>query len=123
MFRERRPPLEPGGLFVVNGLTPETRRASAHPTMAVIPTKSGEPILGFRQVDRAEQRYVSRCAIREGEGCVRVGSVPFRYATPSELDLMASMAGLRLRRLTCGWKGEPFNSASEGHVSVHEASG
>ena len=114
--------LEPGGVFVLDGLIPETGKASAQPTMGVIPTKSGELILRFRQVDRAEQRYVSHYAIL-GEQGVRVMSVPFRYAAPSELDLMAGMAGLRLRQRTGGWKREPFTSASDLHVSVYEAPG
>jgi hypothetical protein len=45
-------------------------------------------------------------------------SVPFRYAWPAELDLMARLAGLRLRERWGGWQREPFTAASESHVSV-----
>lgn len=41
-----------------------------------------------------------------------------RYAWPSELDLMARIAGLRLRERWGGWNHEPFSSKSELHVSV-----
>jgi hypothetical protein len=42
-----------------------------------------------------------------------------RYAWPSELDLMARIAGLRLKGRWGGWDREPFNSSSSAHVSVY----
>jgi hypothetical protein len=47
-------------------------------------------------------------------------SIPFRYAWPAELDLMAELAGMTLRERWSGWKREPFTSESEKHVSVWE---
>ena len=46
-----------------------------------------------------------------------------RYAWPSELDLMARLAGLRLRERWGGWRREPFDAASGLHVSVYEHAG
>jgi hypothetical protein len=46
--------------------------------------------------------------------------MPFRYVWPSELDLMATLAGLRLQERFGGWRGEPFTGESEEHVSVWE---
>ena len=46
--------------------------------------------------------------------------MPFRYAWPAELDLMARIAGLRLRERWGGWNREPFTSDSIFHVSVWE---
>ena len=43
-----------------------------------------------------------------------------RYATPAEIDLMARLAGLRLRERWGGWAGEPFTGYSTRHVSVYE---
>jgi hypothetical protein len=43
-----------------------------------------------------------------------------RYAWPSELDLMAELAGMRLRDRWAGWKKEPFGSSSTRHISVYE---
>ena len=37
-------------------------------------------------------------------------SVPFRYAWPAEYDLMAELAGMRLRERWAGWKREPFTA-------------
>ena len=42
-----------------------------------------------------------------------------RYAAPSELDLMARLAGLTLEHRWAGWRGEPFTSLSRLHVSVY----
>ncbi len=49
---------------------------------------------------------------------VRLNPVVQRYAWPSELDLMAQIAGLRLKGRWGGWNREPFNSSSTLHVSV-----
>ena len=47
-------------------------------------------------------------------------SIPFRYDWPAELDLMAAMAGMRLRERWSGWDRAPFTSESRSHVSVWE---
>ena len=46
--------------------------------------------------------------------------VQIRYAWPSELDLMAQLAGLRLRERWADWAQSPFTSSSASHVSVYE---
>jgi hypothetical protein len=46
--------------------------------------------------------------------------VRIRYAWPSELDLMARLAGLRLRHRWSDWDEAPFTASSRGHVSVYE---
>ena len=50
---------------------------------------------------------------------VRLNPIVTRYAWPSELDLMARIAGLRLTGRWGGWNREPFNSSSSAHVSVY----
>jgi hypothetical protein len=45
--------------------------------------------------------------------------VAIRYAWPSELDLMAQLAGLTLEARHGGWRGEPFTDTSGAHVSVY----
>jgi hypothetical protein len=54
------------------------------------------------------------------EGSLERVSIPFRYAWPAELDLMAQLAGMSLRERWSGWKREPFTSDSGKHVSVWE---
>jgi SAM-dependent methyltransferase len=52
-------------------------------------------------------------------GGVRVNPIVTRYAWPSELDLMARIAGLRLKDRWAGWNRQPFTSTSTKHVSVY----
>jgi hypothetical protein len=54
------------------------------------------------------------------KGSLERVSIPFRYAWPAELDLMAQLAGMSLRERWSGWKREPFTSDSGKHVSVWE---
>ena len=54
------------------------------------------------------------------DGGARVFPVEVRYAWPAELDLMAELAGLRLRHRWGGWRREEFGAKSEKHVSVYE---
>jgi hypothetical protein len=54
------------------------------------------------------------------DGRAEFTTYPFRYVWPSELDLMARMAGLRLRERWAGRARVPFTSESEKHVSVWE---
>jgi SAM-dependent methyltransferase len=53
---------------------------------------------------------------REG---VRLYPIVTRYVWPSEMDLMARLAGLRLYDRWAGWQGEPFTADSRRHVSVY----
>jgi SAM-dependent methyltransferase len=65
-------------------------------------------------MQRLDESHVSLS--REG---VRLYPIVTRYAWPSELDLMARIAGLRLKDRWAGWNREPFNSTSSNHVSVY----
>jgi hypothetical protein len=52
------------------------------------------------------------------DGRLERTSIPFRYVWPSELDLMAELAGMSLRERWSGWRSEPFTNDSRQHVSV-----
>ena len=54
------------------------------------------------------------------EGGIEVYPAQLRYIWPSEMDLMARLAGLRLRERWSDWRRRPFTSKSEWHVSVYE---
>ena len=55
-----------------------------------------------------------------GADGVKLRPVRLRYAYPSELDLMARLAGLRLRERWGGWRRAEFGPRSQSHVSVYE---
>ena len=117
-FRNVAAHLEPGGCFVVEVEVPGLQRLPPGETMQVVPPRRDAP--GARRVRRRERRASSPITSTIVDGRLERVSVPFRYAWPSELDLMAELAGMRLRERWSGWRREPFTSDSREHVSVWE---
>ncbi len=111
--------LEPNGCFVIEVLVPRLQRLPPGETFQ--PFAVGPAHLGFDEYDVVSQRLVSHHYWID-DGKVDVVSPPFRYVWPSELDLMARLAGMTLRERWGGWKREPFTADSDKHVSVWEMS-
>jgi SAM-dependent methyltransferase len=112
--------LEPGGCFVIEVGVPALRRLP--PGETVRPFLVRPDRLGFDEIDVAGQRLVSH-HYWVTDGQLRTVSLPFRYVWPAELDLMARIAGMRLRERWGGWRREPFTSESTSHVSVWQKPG
>jgi len=109
--------LQPRGCFVIEVMVPELQRLPPGETVrafTVTPTH-----LGFDWYDIAKQGLISHhdWVI---DGKLETFSLPFRYVWPSELDLMARLAGMRLRERWCDWTREPFTNNSRQHISVWE---
>jgi len=103
--------LERDGCFVVETVVPNTRGLEVFDL--------SDTHVGVDEYDPATQRSASHhFSLVDGEW-VRL-SVPFRSTYPAELDLMARLAGLRLRERFGGFGREPFTSESGRHVSVWE---
>ncbi|MER5210086.1 class I SAM-dependent methyltransferase [Streptomyces sp. NPDC002838] len=116
-FRNVADHLEPGGAFVIEVMVPDLRRLP--PGQNAVPFHVDGRRLGFDLYDVATQAMSSHhVEVEDGRGSY--WSVPFRYVWPAELDLMAQLAGLRLRERWDGWNREPFTSESRQHVSVWE---
>jgi SAM-dependent methyltransferase len=116
-FRNAAAHLEPGGCFVIEVLVPELRRLPYGQN--VVPYQVSPTRWAFDIYDVATQATSSNyVSVVDGRGEYR--SIPFRYVWPSELDLMAQLAGMRLRERWDGWTREPFTSESRQHVSVWE---
>jgi SAM-dependent methyltransferase len=114
-FRNVAAHLEPGGCFVIEVLVPGLQRLP--PGQTIQDFHLSETKWGLDEYDVATQGLVSHhFTFRDGEITRR--SVPFRYAWPAELDLMAQLAGMTLRERWSGWKREPFTGESREHVSV-----
>ena len=75
--------------------------------------------LGFDEYDVVTQGLVSHHYWIDN-AALRELSVPFRYVWPSELDLMARLAGLRLAARWAGWDKSPFDGTSTSQVAVYE---
>jgi len=116
-FRNVAAHLEPGGCFVIEVGVPELQRLPPGETIRAFHVS--ETSWGLDEYDVAMQGLTSH-HFEIVDGRVEQNSVPFRYAWPSELDLMAQLAGMKLRERWSGWKREPFTSDSRKHVSVWE---
>jgi len=116
-FRNVAAHLVPGGCFVIETGVPDVQRLV--PGENIRAFRVSENRWGFDEYDIATQRLISH-HLEVVEGRLERVSVPFRYAWPAELDLMAQLAGMRLRERWSGWKREPFTSDSRQHVSIWE---
>jgi SAM-dependent methyltransferase len=112
--------LEPGGCFVIEVGVPALQRLPPGETVRAFDISATH--LGFDEYDVVSQGLISH-HYSVVDGKLELHSVPFRYVWPSELDLMARLAGMGLRERWSGWKREPFASDSRKHVSVWEKPG
>jgi SAM-dependent methyltransferase len=118
-FRNVAAHLEPGGCFVIEVGIPSLQRLPPGETFQ--PFEVSATKLGFDELDVASQGLISH-HYTVVDDRLEVVSMPFRYVWPSELDLMARLAGMTLRERWSGWRREPFTSESRKHVSVWERS-
>ena len=116
-FRNVAAHLEPGGCFVIEVGVPELRRLPPGETFRVFDaseTTGGSTSTTSRR--KASRPITSRSSTESSSA----SRSPSGTCGPSELDLMAELAGMRLRERWSGWKREPFTSESRKHVSVWE---
>jgi SAM-dependent methyltransferase len=116
-FQNAADHLQPRGCFVIEKGVPSLRRLPPGETFRVF--DFGPTHVGVDELDPATQRLVSH-HFSLVDGVWKLASTPFRDVWPSELDLMARLAGMRLRERWSGWNREPFTSESTKHVSVWE---
>jgi SAM-dependent methyltransferase len=120
-FRNVAAHLRPGGCFVIEVIVPGLRQLPPGESVrAFIVTREH---LGFDEyTDLAAQTSISH-HYWVIDGRLETFSAPFRYVWPSELDLMAQLAGLTLRERWSDWNREPFTGESATHISVWEKPG
>jgi len=117
-FRNAAAHLERGGCFVIEVFVPALRRLP--PGERIRAFDVSRTHLGFDEyTDFAGQILYSHHYWKEGDA-LRTFAAPYRYVWPSELDLMARLAGMTLRERWAGWSREPFTDESPSHVSVWE---
>ncbi len=118
-FRNAAAHLRPGGCFVIELWVPDLTAAGR------VPASVGAADDGYVLVDVFDpvtQRLVSHhFTFDEGEDRrqARVGRTPHRYIWPSELDLMAQLAGMHLESRDADWQGGVFTASATSHVSVY----
>ncbi len=116
-FRNAAAHLEPGGCFVIECYVPRLQHLPPGETCCVFTRTPTH--LGVEEYDVVTQRaYSHHYWMIDGQ--LETYSTPHRYVWPSELDLMARLAGLRRRERWSDWSRGPFTSDSPSHVSVWE---
>jgi SAM-dependent methyltransferase len=115
-FQNAAAHLEQEGCFVIEVGVPDLRRLVPGQDAVVFAHAPG--YVGYdRYDDLVAQHAVSHHFVAGDSGVSEV-QTPFRYVWPSELDLMARLAGLELRERWAGWDRSPFTADSRSHVSV-----
>jgi len=111
--------LDESGVFLVDAFVPDVARFDrAQEVRARLPDL--ETVRLDVSTHDPMKQLVDFRHVLVSEAGIRVFPAQLRYAWPSELDLMARLAGLQLRERWGDWDRSPFTSKSEGHVSVYE---
>ena len=110
--------LETGGHFVVEVLVPPVRHLPPGESTRVF--AFNDRYMGFDSFDDPVGQILSSHHWAEVEGRLVRHSAPYRYVWPSELDLMAQLAGFRLVDRWGGWSREPFTAESDNAVAVYQ---
>jgi SAM-dependent methyltransferase len=118
-FRNAAARLAPGGSFVVEAFVPDLAQLSAGQGVRLLHMTDERVGVKIYQHDPVRQKLKSRHVVFDESGS-RLFPVEVRYAWPSELDLMAQLAGLRLRSRWADWRRGEFGAKSEKHVSIYD---
>jgi SAM-dependent methyltransferase len=108
--------LRPGGSFVTQLWIPQLRQLP--PGQTVVPATARDDLLIFDSYDLVTQRLLCHHYALDNGTVVSARTSPHRYVWPSELDLMAKLAGLELVGRYAGWDRAEFTGDSYSAVSV-----
>lgn len=110
--------LAPNGVFVVEAGVPSAWLRGRTSFVDAERVANDVVVLDVNRYDPVTQ-ILDESHVRLSNDGVRLGPISCRLAEPSELDLMARIAGLRLVERWGGWRGEPFTGDSARHISVY----
>ena len=111
--------LRPGGLFLIEAFVPDLTRLTRGQIIQATQVGVDEVKLEASRHDPLTQRMFSQHVLITEKG-VKLYPVQVRYAWPAELDLMARLAGMRLRERWGDWQRDPFTAASTHHISIYD---
>jgi SAM-dependent methyltransferase len=111
--------LAPGGVFVVECRIPDAPARPYRQFVDVEQVAADAVMLGVAQYDPVTQVLDLNHVRISADGIV-LSPISLRLAHPPEFDLMARIAGLRLRGRWGGWNAEPYTATSWRHISVYE---
>jgi SAM-dependent methyltransferase len=116
VFRNACRHLVPGGHFVVEVVVPQLRRIPAGEVAWVFMKERDH--VGIETFDDLVGQIAWSHHWIAVDGRLLHHSAPYRYVWPSELDLMAEIAGLQFEARWADWKRSPFTSTSDSQIAV-----
>jgi SAM-dependent methyltransferase len=111
--------LSPAGVFVIEAFVPDLARFQGRQAVRAIHVGVKEVRLDVSELDPVGQQISSQ-QVALGEQGVRLYPVKLRYVWPAEFDLMARLAGMRLKHRWSTWEKAAFSTQSGKHISVYE---
>lgn len=118
-FRNVAKVLEPGGVFAIECFIQDLTEFDRGQRVATRAVTEDSVSMEFLLHDPVDQTVTYQRVTFDAQGTT-LRPLRLRYCWPSELDLMAQLAGMRLRERYNDWDRSPFTAASGRHVSVYE---
>ena len=118
-FRSVAAHLSNDGAFLVEAFVPDPTRFTRNQNISAGLVESDLVSIDISRHDPVNQ-FVQSQHLFVTESGIKLYPVQVRYSWPSELDLMAQLAGMRLRERWADWDGSPFTASSENHISIYE---
>jgi SAM-dependent methyltransferase len=118
-FRNVADHLYENGVFVIEAFVPDMKRFNDGQEVRAYSVTPEQVSLQISQHNPGAQRLKSQFVVFRNNG-FKLYPVEIRYCWPSEMDLMAQLAGLHLRQRWGDWTKGEFSDASPKHISVFE---
>jgi SAM-dependent methyltransferase len=106
------------GCFLIEAFVPDLARYEDGQAVRLVHLSQDAVRLDVAQLDPVAQQIASQHVVLTEEG-LQLYPVKLRYAWPTELDLMAELAGLTLQHRWGSWRKDPFTKESGKHISVY----
>ncbi|HEY7545747.1 MAG TPA: methyltransferase domain-containing protein [Blastocatellia bacterium] len=118
-FERVAPRLSSGGAFVIEAFVPDQARFIGGQSTRAVQVTLDRVRLDVAMHDGVSQLITAQHVHITEQG-IKLIPIQLRYAWPSEMDLMARLAGLKLRARWDDWTGKPFTAENQKHISVYE---
>jgi len=112
--------LLPDGVFVIEAFVPDPPRVTGNQNVVASKVEVDEVRLDVTRYDPLQQLLKAQHVVI-ANGTIHTYPIQLRYAWPSELDLMARLAGLKLKERWSNWQRSPFTSGATSHISIYHA--
>lgn len=112
--------LEPDGLFVLEAFVPDPPRFTGNQNVVASKVDVDEVRLDVTRYDTLNQLLKAQHLVI-ANGTIQTYPIQLRYAWPCELDLMAQLAGLKLRERWSNWQRSPFTARDTAHISLYQS--